>query len=124
MDKHIAGPWFPVWHSPGLDFTETIFRNLKQQPWFNGLGVIVLPYPRQFQFIYFILCHLEFSLPILLRTMQISDMPLPLLSPSGLLTDYPPMLQASGHLPDALQRIRLSFPGKAIATPQADVHNM
>ncbi len=57
MDEHIARPRFPIWESAGFDFPKTIFRGVKKQTRLNGKRLILLANPRQFQFIYLVLCH-------------------------------------------------------------------
>ena len=59
VNKHIARPRFPIGESAGFDFPKTIFRGVNQQTRLNGKRFILLANPRQFQFIYLVLCHIS-----------------------------------------------------------------
>ncbi len=62
VNKHIAGPQFPIGESASFDLPKTIFRGVKEQTRLYGKRLVLLANPRKFQFIYFVLCHLFVSL--------------------------------------------------------------
>ena len=59
VNEHIARPRFPIGESAGFDLPKTIFRGVKEQTRLNGKRLVFLANPRQFQFIYLILCHCQ-----------------------------------------------------------------
>ncbi len=62
VDEHITRPRFFIRESACFDFSEAILGSVNEQTWLNGKLFIILAYPRQFQFIYLVLCHKIFCL--------------------------------------------------------------
>ena len=57
VDKHITRPRFAVGQRSGFNLAIGESRIFDKYAWFDGRTLVILPYPRQFQFIWF-LCHL------------------------------------------------------------------
>ncbi len=51
VDKHITRPRLAVGQSPGFNLTIGECRVFDKYAWFYGRTLVILPYPRQFQFI-------------------------------------------------------------------------
>ena len=59
VNEHIARPRFSIGKRAGFDLPKTVFRGVNEQTWLYGKRLVLLANPRQFQFIYLILCHCQ-----------------------------------------------------------------